>query len=161
MPNATESRHQAELDAAATHSRRSLTRGGGGGRRMSSERRGKGGSTVAIYSHKRIHRSAPSRAREILIIPARARASSCQPPRPPPNSARAPRSQETNPSRVSWEPARCRPFGCFQPGRETGQPGKQGYLQPTSATGLLGHPPKHALGAREREGDRCHRSAAI
>jgi hypothetical protein len=119
--------------------------GGRGGRRTSSERREKGGSTVAIYSRKRIHRSAPSHAREILTIPARAPASHLARRQIPPVRRAQLFSQETNPSRVSWEPSRSQPFGCFQPGRETGQPCKQGYLQPTGATGLLGHPPKHAL----------------
>jgi hypothetical protein len=79
MPKTTESRHQAELDAAATHSRSPSVshEGGGEGVEVEGAARGggKGGSTVAIYSRKRIHRRAPSRAREILAIPARARAS--------------------------------------------------------------------------------------
>jgi hypothetical protein len=78
MPKTTESRHQAELDAAATHSRSPpVSHEGGEGVEVEGAARGggKGGSTVAIYSRKRIHRRAPSPAREILAIPARARAS--------------------------------------------------------------------------------------
>jgi hypothetical protein len=146
MPNTTESRHQAELDAAATHScSPPVSRGGEGWKNNEQREEEKRGSNIAIYSRKRIHRSAPSRAREILTFPRKPA------PATPPTAEIAivrhaqPRSQETNPSRVSWEPGTSRLFGCFQPDRKTDQPGKHAYLQPTSATGLLGHPRKHAL----------------
>jgi hypothetical protein len=92
MPNTTESRHQAELDATAAHNHSPSVshEGGGGGRTTSSERRRKRGNTIAIYSRKRIHRDAPSRAREILS-PSRARLREppCRPPKRPACVARS------------------------------------------------------------------------
>jgi hypothetical protein len=96
MPNTTESRHQAELDAAATHScSPPVSRGGRGGRTTSSERRRKEGATspyIAARGFTGAH--LPARAKS-----SPSRASPRQPPRRPPKSpscatrSRAPRKR--------------------------------------------------------------------